>query len=312
VFLSIVLLLSGLLLLTLSADRFVLAAARLSRAWGLSPVLIGALVVGLGTSAPELLVSVLGASRGELDIAVGNVVGSNVSNVTLVLGAAALVAPIASRVTTIRREGALMFVSVAVLAAVLWDLQIGRLEGFMLLACMACSAWLLARWARREDTGASRAEEQMDYRTWVSTPRELIFGIGSLGLTLLGADLLVRGASRLADDLGITAAFVGLVIVSVGTSLPELATALAAARRGETDLVLGNIVGSNLFNSLMVTGSAALVGPGRVSDSFGPAMLFMVGSAAVAGVFAITGRALVRWEGAVLAAVFLSFVAVAA
>jgi cation:H+ antiporter len=311
VFLSVALLLCGLLLLTLSADRFVLAAARLSRAWGLSPVLIGALVIGLGTSAPELLVSVLGAARGELDIAVGNVVGSNVSNVTLVLGATALVGPIASRVTTIRREGAVMFLAVSLLGVWLWDLQIGRLEGLALMGGMGCAAWLLVRWARFEET-PDPEEEATDYRSWVSTRRELIFGIGSLGLTLLGADLLVRGASRLADDLGITSAFVGLVIVSVGTSLPELATALAAARRNETDLVLGNIVGSNLFNSLMVTGSAALVGPGLVSDTFGPAILFMIGSAAVAGVFAVTGRAIVRWEGAVLATVFLGFVAIAA
>jgi cation:H+ antiporter len=311
VLLSVFLLLCGLLLLTLSADRFVLAAARLSRAWGLSPVLIGALVIGLGTSAPELLVSVLGAARGEIDIAVGNVVGSNVSNVTLVLGAAALVGPIASKVTTIRREGALMLLSVSLLAVLLWDLSIGRVEGLVLMAGMGGAAWMLTRWSRSEPNTIP-AGEQIDYRSWISTPRELAFGVGSLALTLLGADLLVRGASRLADDLGITSAFVGLVIVSVGTSLPELATALAAARRNETDLVLGNIVGSNLFNSLMVTGAAALTGPGELSGTFRPAMVSMVGSAAVAGVLALTGRQLVRWEGAVLASVFIAFVAVAA
>jgi len=165
VFLSLSLLLAGLLLLTLSADRFVLAAARLSRAWGLSPVLIGALVIGLGTSAPELLVSVLGAARGELDIAVGNVVGSNVSNVTLVLGTAALVGPVASRVTTIRREGALMFGAVTVLAVLLWDLRVGRIEGLALMAGMAAAAWLLTRWARSEPPETPRdGDEEIDYR----------------------------------------------------------------------------------------------------------------------------------------------------
>jgi cation:H+ antiporter len=122
----------------------------------------------------------------------------------------------------------------------------------------------------------------------------------------------VRGASRLAADLGITAAFVGLVIVAVGTSLPELATAMAAARRRETDLVLGNVLGSNLFNSLAVGGIAGLVGPGAVSATFRPAMVLMVASGALAGVLVWTGRRLERWEGAVLLAVFLAFVAFAA
>ena len=304
-------LLIGLILLTLAADRFVLAAARLSRAWGLSPVLIGALVIGLGTSAPELLVSVLAAGRGELDIAAGNVVGSNVSNVTLVLGATALVGPIASRVATIRREGVVMFGAVSLLAVFLWDLRLGRIESVVLASGMVGAAWLLVRWARRDGVETDD-EERRSYRSYVSTPRELAFGIGSLTLTLIGADLLVRGASRLADEIGISTAFVGLVIVSVGTSLPELATALAAARRNETDLVLGNIVGSNLFNSLMVMGAAGLVGPGEVGEAFGSALIFMVGSAFVAGVFAVSGRSVVRWEGAVLAAVFIGFVAVAA
>jgi cation:H+ antiporter len=311
VLISVALLLTGLVFLTLAADRFVLSAARLSRSWGLSPVLIGALVIGLGTSAPELLVSILAAARGELDIAAGNVVGSNVSNVTLVLGATALVAPIASKVRTIRREGVVMFAAVVLLAVFLWNLELNRIEGAVLIAGMLAAAWLLVRWARLDGVEEEEGEER-PYRSWVSTRRELAFGLGSLALTLLGADLLVRGAVRLAADIGISSAFVGLVIVSVGTSLPELATALAAARRNETDLVLGNIVGSNLFNSLMVTGTAALVGPGEVGEAFGDALVFMIGSAFVAGMFAASGRKVVRWEGAVLAAVFLGFVAVTA
>jgi cation:H+ antiporter len=310
--LSVVFLLAGLVMLTLAADRFVLAAARLSRAWGLSPILIGALVIGFGTSAPELLVSVLAAVRGELDIAAGNVVGSNVANLTLVLGATALVAPIASRITTIRREGLVMFVAVSVLAVFLWDRQFGRIEGLTLFSGMTVAGWLLVRWARQDAGRAEPEGEEKDYRSYILARRELIFGIGSLVLTLIGADLLVRGASGLADDLGISSAFVGLVIVSVGTSLPELATALAAARRNQTDLVLGNVVGSNLFNSLFVIGSAILAGPGQVAGTFGPAIVFMVCSAAVAGVFAFTGRAVVRWEGAVLLTVFVAFVAIAA
>jgi len=279
----------------------------------LSPVLIGALVIGLGTSAPELLVSALAAGRGEIDLALGNVVGSNTANMTLVLGSTALVGPVVSRLATMRREGALMFSALIVFALLLWNLELGRVEGTGLLLGMVASAVLLVTWARR-DAAEGKApvvsEEEEDgeeIRTWL----EALIGFGTLGLTLLGADLLVRGASDLAVELGISAAFVGLVIVSVGTSLPELATAMAAARRNQTDLILGNVLGSNLFNTLMVAGTAALVGPGNADPSFRSALLFMVASGVGAGIFVITGRRLARWEGAVLLAIFIAFVAVA-
>ena len=306
-------LISGLVLLTLGADRFVLSAARLSRAWGLSPILIGALIVGLGTSAPELLVSALAAARGELDLAVGNVVGSNTANVTLVLGATALVAPVVSRITTVRREGGLMFLAVAAFSIILIDLEMGAIEATGLVAGMLVAALLLIRWSAA-DSRRGLLEDPIGESDGqaIFVPREIIMGMGTLALTLLGADFLVRGASSLAEEVGMSDAFVGLVIVSVGTSLPELATALAAARRGETDLVLGNVLGSNLFNTLFVAGIAGLIGPGQVDDTFGIAAGFMVAAAFVAGLFVITGRRLVRWEGAVLLAVFVAFVAVAA
>jgi cation:H+ antiporter len=311
---ALVLLLAGLVLLTLAADRFVLAAARLSRAWGLSPILIGALVVGLGTSAPELLVSALAAGRGELNLAVGNVVGSNTANMTLVLGSTALVTSIVSRVTTVRREGGIMFLAVGVFSLLLLDLRLGRWEAGALVVGMLGAALLLIRWATSDARAGLMPTDGEDLpdRQAVFVPREIAVGTSTLLLTLLGAEFLVRGATRLATEVGISDAFVGLVIVSVGTSLPELATALAAARRGETDLVLGNVVGSNLFNTLMVAGVAGLVGPGTVDETFRVAAAFMAGSSFVAGFFVVTGRRLVRWEGAVLLAVFLAFVGFAA
>ena len=306
-------LLAGLVLLTLAADRFVLSAARLSRALGLSPILIGALVIGLGTSAPELLVSALAAGRGEIDLALGNVVGSNTANMTLVLGATALVGPVVSRLSTMRREGVLMFSALILFALMLWNLELGRIEGTALLLGMVAAAVLLVTWARRDAAlgRAPVASEEDETDEDVRTGVEALIGLGTLGLTLAGADLLVRGASDLAIELGISAAFVGLVIVSVGTSLPELATAMAAARRNQTDLILGNVLGSNLFNTLMVAGTAALVGPGNADASFRSALVFMVASGVGAGIFVVTGRRLARWEGAVLLAVFIAFVAVA-
>jgi cation:H+ antiporter len=310
VFVALLLLLGGLMLLTLAADRFVLSATRLSRAFGVSPILIGALVVGLGTSAPELLVSALAAGRGEIDLAVGNVVGSNTANVTLVLGATALVGPVVGRLQTIRREGGLMLLSVVAFGALLWNLGLGRFEAVGLVLGMFGAGALLVRWSRHDSrAGIQPISPEAESDEPVRVRGELAFGLGTLALTLVGAELMVRGASGLAEDLGITSAFVGLVIVSVGTSLPELATALAAARRGETDLILGNVLGSNLFNTLMVAGVAGLIGPGTIADAFRPAALFMVGSALAAGVFVATGRRLVRWEGAVLLCVFIAFVA---
>jgi cation:H+ antiporter len=310
VILSVLLLVGGLVALTLGADRFVVSAARISESLGISPILIGALVIGLGTSAPEMLVSALAAGRGEIDIAVGNIVGSNTANMTLVLGATALVAPAVARTRTIRREGFTMFVGLVALSVLLWDRTLTRWEAIGLGAGMLVAAAVLVYWARTDvEEGLVSPEKEW----WEgSVGREVSIGLATLAVTLVGADLLVRGASRLAADLGITAAFVGLVIVAVGTSLPELATAMAAARRGETDLVLGNVLGSNLFNSLAVAAIAGLIGPGAVSDTFRPALGFMVGAGALAGFLVWTGRRLERWEGAILLAVFLAFVALAA
>lgn len=314
---ALTLLIGGLIALTLAADRFVLAAARLSRALGLSSILIGALVIGLGTSAPEMLVSGLAAGRGEIDIAIGNVIGSNTANLTLVLGSTALVTSLVSRLETIRREGVLMFGAMATATVILWDLEIGRLEAGGLLAGMAVAAYLLVRWARLDvERGLEpgRSEDQPPEREDVRVGAEALIGMGALLLTLGGAEALVRGASRLAVELGVSSAFVGLVIVSVGTSLPELATAMAAARRNETDLVLGNVVGSNLFNTLAVLGLAGLAGPGSIAGEFHGVMILMLVAAATAGLSVLTGRRrqLERWEGAVMLAMFLGLIALSA
>jgi cation:H+ antiporter len=311
VIVSLTLLVVGLALLTLAADRFVLSASRVSTALGLSPILVGALVIGLGTSAPEMLVSGLAAARGEIDLALGNVVGSNTANLTLVLGATALVTPIVSRLRTVRREGAVMFVSMAVFSLLLWNLELSRIESSGLLLAMLVAAVMLIFWAN-SDSRSGHEPQASDEEEWKGSLRpEIWIGVAALALTLLGADLLVRGASGLADDLGISSAFVGLVIVSIGTSLPELATALAAARRGQTDLVLGNVLGSNLFNTLAVAGIAGLVGPGLADETFHNALVVMVIAGAAAGLFAFTGRKVDRWEGAMLLVLFLAFVTVA-
>ncbi len=302
------LLLGGLVLLATAADRFVVAAARLSKLWGVSPILIGALVVGMGTSAPELLVSVLAARAGEVDLAIGNAVGSNVANVTLVLGATTMFATLSGTLRVLRREGLLMFVAVSAFAATLYDLELTRTEGIGLASFMLVAGYLVARWARADKQDGATVPVAEDDDGPIKWPKEVTFGLLSLGFTLLGAEMLVKGGVDLAQQMGIGSAFIGMTLVAVGTSLPELATSIAGIRRQEHDMVLGNVLGSNLFNALAVAGAAGVLSPGSIDPSFRVASLAMVGCAALAGLLAFTGRELVRWEGAVLLVGFAGFV----
>ncbi|MEX2654805.1 MAG: calcium/sodium antiporter [Acidimicrobiia bacterium] len=300
---SVLQVVGGLVLLTFAADRLVLAAARLSRRSGLSPVLIGAVVVGLGTSLPEMLVSGLAAAEPNgMDLALGNIVGSNIANVALVLGLSVVLSPIVGQGRILRREGGLMLAGMLALVAFAWNGVLTLPEGTFLGVGLLVSLTLLVIWSSQEGAADIELDEiggDEDIRAGV----EILFGIGSLGITLLGARLLVTGAEEMALELGISEALIGLTLVAVGTSLPELATALAAARRKENDLVLGNVLGSNLFNALGVGAVTGIVGNGApFVEDFGPSLVVMIGVAVLAGVLATIGNRLDRWQGAVLIA----------
>ncbi|HSJ28141.1 MAG TPA: calcium/sodium antiporter [Acidimicrobiia bacterium] len=295
--------LAGLVLLTFAADRLVLAAARLSRLWGLSPILIGAVVVGLGTSLPEMLVSGLAAAEPDgLDLALGNIVGSNVANVALVLGLSVVLSPIVGQGKILMREGGLMLVGMMLLTFFAWDGGLSRSEGIILGVGLLVALGMLVIWSRRE--GAAIDLDEIGDRADIDPRKEILFGTGSLAVTLLGAQLLVRGAEEVALGLGVSEALIGLTLVAVGTSLPELATALAAARRNENDLVLGNVLGSNLFNALGVGAVAGIIGNGTFTADFNPSMVAMLAIAVLAGILAIIGNRLDRWQGAVLLACY--------
>jgi cation:H+ antiporter len=267
----------------------------------------------MGTSAPEFLVSVVAAAGDGLDLAVGNVIGSNIANLSLVLGATALVSPVADHVKTLRREGLLMLAAVVLLVVVAWDGSLTLTEGIILALSMVGAAVVLVGWARSDTEGTDLVTAELDEMTYDSgrpNPRfEIIVGIVALLATLGGAEMLVRGAQEIARQLDLSQGFIGLTLVALGTSLPELATALAAARRNENDLVVGNLLGSNLFNSLAVAGGAAIVGGGALNTEFQTGLLFMLGVAAFAGILTATGNKLVRWEGLALLAVYVVFVA---
>jgi cation:H+ antiporter len=290
----------GLVLLTLAADRFVIAAARLAKEWGMSQILIGAVVVGMGTSAPEFIVSVVGGGK-SFDLAFGNIAGSNIANLSLVLGASVIVSAIAGQRTILRREGVLMLMAVALFGAFMWDGGLTRVEGGILAGAAAVSGYLLARWS----TGEPDVDETLkgDFRI----PTELLAGAVTLVIMLVGAQLLASGALDIAGILGVSEGFIGLTVVAIGTSLPELATAIAAARRRQNDLVIGNLLGSNLFNSLVVGAGVGLIRPGVADDPVRGTIIVMIGIAALAGTLLSTGDRLVRSEGVALLAAYAGY-----
>jgi cation:H+ antiporter len=255
----------GLVILVRAADVFVDGAAGLSRRYGVSPVIVGAVVIGLGTSVPELLVSVIAAANGDASLGVGNVIGSNIANLSLVLAVAALVVPIAVRSSVVRREAPISFLAVAAFAVALQG-GLSRLDGVLLLLALVVVLVVTVRSATR--TGNEELAEEVEH-AFAEIPARRVTMLTVIGLlgTALGAQLLVDGSVGFATELGLSEGFVGLTLVAVGTSLPELVTAVQAARRGEDELIVGNVLGSNVFNSLLVGGAIALVGPGPIDDT---------------------------------------------
>ena len=256
----------GLGVLSLAADQFVRGAARLAVVLRLAPIVVGAVVVGFGTSAPEMLVSGLAAANGRLDIGAGNIIGSNVANISLVLGAASFVAVVPVSSSVVRRDAAVS-VAAVVIFALLVQGELGRLEGLVLLAALGAWFVLVLRGARTGDS-----EVDMDDLSEIVGEDPPALGIEtlrtvvSLALVAGSAYILVEGAERVAEALNLSGGFVGYTMVAVGTSAPELVTAVAAARQRETELLVGNLLGSNVFNSLAVGGVIGLVGPGPVGD----------------------------------------------
>ena len=314
--LGLALIAGGIVLLWISADPFVVAAVRLARIWGVSPVLVGALVIGFGTSAPELMVSALAALRGELAESVSNVVGSNAANLSLVLGVAAVISPVVGQLRVIRREGAVTLVAMAALMVMAWDDALARWEGILLVVGMAVVTVFLINWSR-QDVRAGLAgtvpRPAMDGDPG-DTGRGAVPEVGRAVMSLVGivvgASLLVEGGSRLADLFDLADGFVGVSIFALGTSLPELVTAIAAARRKANDLIIGNLLGSNLFNSLLVVGVAGVLGAGPIGQRrvWEYVMMMVIGIAVV--VMAVLRSRLGRSHGAVLLGLFGLFVVV--
>lgn len=258
----------GLLLLIWGADRFVHGAAATARNLGVPPLLIGLTIVAMATSAPEILVSLVAAMRGESDLAVGNAIGSNIANIGLVLGVVALFRPVELKSATLRREmPALLAVSLLTVSLFL-DSDLGRTDGLVLLAGLAIVLiWLSRLGIRSSSTDPLQVEFDAEIPRHMSMQRAIFWLVIGIATLLVGAELMVDGAVDIAKSLGVSDVVIGITLVAVATSLPELAVSAVSAFRGEYGLAIGNIVGSNIFNMLAVIGIAAAIQPATLPQS---------------------------------------------
>ncbi len=312
VILSLLLILAGLVGLVWGAERFIAGAAAAARAAGVSPLVAGLTVVGMGTSAPEILVSATAAAAGNPGVAVGNAVGSNIANIALVVGATAVLAPITVRSATVRREMPLMFAVIAFAGMLLADGRLGRGDGVALCAGMVVVLLVMARIARMPHPGDPLPEGYRRAVAGAPSPRRVAFWIMvGLVVLLVSARAVVEGAVIVARGLGVSDLVIGLSVVAVGTSLPELAASVASIAKREPDIAIGNVIGSNMFNLLPVLGVAGLIAPVSLDAGFlyrdFPVMLGL----SVALVVMATGRGghgtVNRVEGVVLLAAFSGY-----
>lgn len=303
---------AGLALLAIGGEGVVRGAVGVARRLGLSERLIGLTLVGFGTSTPELMTSIDAALAGSPGIALGNVLGSNIGNILLILGAVVLIRPLSVNPAAVRRDGLIVIaVSIALAALALLLGELNRWIGAAFVAVLAL--YIVAAWRLERRGGPVADMHQAESHTHDPAPGalwlSLLFAFAGLGLLVWGADLLVEGAISTARVAGISESVIGLTIVAIGTSLPELVATLAAALKGRSDVAFGNIVGSNLYNILGILGVTALIQPLAIPVDIGVVdWAVLIGSAALLLVFAASGRRLTRLEGAILLTLYCGYV----
>ncbi len=303
----------GLLLLIWGADRFVHGAAATARNLGVSPLMIGLTIVACATAAPEILVSIVAALRGEPDLAVGNALGSNIANIGLVLGAVAMIKPIELKSATLRREMPALLAVTLLTVALFLDSYLSRVDGIVLLIGLAIVIiWLIRLGMRTSSSDPLQIDFEAEIPMNVSLKAAIAWLVVGLVVLLIGADLLVDGAIELARAAGVSEIMIGITLVALGTSLPELAVSAVSAYRGEYGLAIGNIVGSNIFNLLAVVGVAAAIHPAALPPSVLSLHLFVMVAFTLV-LFAMTyeydGRGeITRYEGFALTAAYCGYI----
>ncbi|MCL1066840.1 calcium/sodium antiporter [Shewanella olleyana] len=309
---NILMLIAGLGVLVWSADRFVYGAAAFARNLGLPPMLIGLTIVAMGSSAPEMFVAATASMEGMSDTAVGNVLGSNVANITLILGITALLGAISVSSQTLKREIPLMLAATVLAGYLIHDGMLTRVDGgILLVAFLGLMGFFIWQAMRNKQIDPLSDESDAEIPKNVPTLHAIIWIIVGMILLPLSADWMVTGAVGIAKTFGLSDLVIGLTIIAVGTSLPELAACIAGVLKKEDDLAIGNIVGSNLFNILAVLAIPGLIAPGEIDAQASSRDFYMVlGTSTALVVLVLSSGAkkqLTRWHGAILLVVFIAY-----
>ncbi|EGR2733908.1 TPA: calcium/sodium antiporter [Vibrio parahaemolyticus] len=308
---AVALLIVGLVLLVWSADKLVFGSAAIARNVGISPLVIGMTILAMGSSAPEMMVSATAAWDGKTDTAVGNVLGSNIANIALILGITALIKPLSISSAVIRRELPLM-IAVTVLAGILlWNSHLGFYEGVLLFVLFGAFLFAMLQISRKEQKSgdAFLKDQESEIPQGVSNPKAIMWVVIGLILLPLAASLLVDNAVIIAKHFGMSDLVIGLTIIAIGTSLPELAASLAGVLKGEDDMAVGNIIGSNVFNILAVMGLPGIINPSTLSEyAMGRDFWVMLGVSLLLVAMCLgKSRSINRLEGAILFTCFLGY-----
>ena len=300
---ELVLLVAGFVMLIKGADIFVEGAAGIAAKFGIPQLVIGLTIVAMGTSAPEAAVSIAAACKGNADITIGNVVGSNIMNILVILGVTAVIVAVAVQTSTVRYEiPFVILVSVVLIFMGALDGKIGRIDGAILwLLFLVYLIYLFVMTKHRKE----EEEAQTDAPVW----KMMLFVVLGAALIVIGADVSVDAATEIARVIGLSERFIGLTIVALGTSLPELCTSVVAARKGKADLAIGNIVGSNIFNILFVVGTTALIVPVPFNPAFVIDSAVAIGAAVLLWICVVKNKKLVRSAGIVMLAGYAAYFA---
>lgn len=294
----------GIILVLWGADRMTEGSVALAERFNVSQLTIGLTIVAMGTSLPEFCVSLVSALKGTPDLAVGNIVGSNIFNALLIVGVAAMVTPINITLTTVRKDIPFALVASVLLMMMCFDGKISRLNGAILLAMFAIFMVITFKTAGQDpQTQNDDKPAKKPMKLWLC----VVFIIAGLGALILGSELFVNGATKVATLLGVSQAVIGLTIVAGGTSLPELATSVVAARKGNSGIAIGNVLGSNVFNILFILGVTGVISPMHMQGITMMDLSVMVTAMIMLWLFSYTKLTLERWEGAVLTATFLIY-----
>jgi cation:H+ antiporter len=308
---AVLLLIVGLTLLVWSADKLVFGAAALARNFGIAPLVIGMTILAMGSSAPEMMVSATAALSGKSDTAVGNVLGSNIANIALILGITALIKPLSISSGVLRRELPLMMLVTLLAGALLWDSYLGFNEGILLIILFVAFLAVMLKISRsQKNSGDALIEEQeSEIPEGVPNGKAIFWVVVGLILLPLAADILVNNAVIIAKHFGMSDLVIGLTIIAVGTSLPELAASLAGVMKGEDDMAVGNIIGSNVFNILAVMGIPGILNPTFLNENvMGRDFWVMLAVSILLVVMALgKSRSINRIEGSALLIIFVVY-----